>query len=303
MIWQKWYAFNVLVFYHSNMLSFTLFQTSLCWTSAIMINYSYWIFLGSVDSFVEATRPLVVLKNNTQQQQQWWQTQTECSWSDPLVIGVRQEVMWKAGSVFFFCEQISCIGDFLYFCMRCLALISLPMRRASVCGFLHEANVAVDFSSSSLSLCDIVYREKIIQMWTKFLFYFLFQKRILWYGLLLPFVMILMKSSCFFFLFCSSFFLSYRLLKSFAFYSLLSFFSMMFAKHRWEFWHVPHTETPISVVMWGALLRFSQRDCHSYNSGNPIGPEHQCIPPAHITPLVSQPPSVCACVCAFECVY
>lgn len=44
--------------------------------------------------------------------------------------------------------------------MRCLALISLPMRRASVCGFLHEANVAVDFSFSSLSLCDIVYWEK-----------------------------------------------------------------------------------------------------------------------------------------------
>lgn len=57
----------------------------------------------------------------------------------------------------FCCEEISCIGDFLYFCMRCLALISLPMRRASVCGFLHEANVAVNFSFSSLSLCDIVY--------------------------------------------------------------------------------------------------------------------------------------------------
>lgn len=42
-----------------------------------------------------------------------------------------------------FCE----VEEFLYFCMRRLALISLPMRRASVCGFLHEANVAVDFSS------------------------------------------------------------------------------------------------------------------------------------------------------------
>lgn len=34
------------------------------------------------------------------------------------------------------------------------------MRRASVCGFLHEANVAVVFSFSSLSLCDIVYWEQ-----------------------------------------------------------------------------------------------------------------------------------------------
>lgn len=45
------------------------------------------------------------------------------------------------------------------------------MRRASVCGFLHEANVAVDFSFSLLSLCDIVYwetnKQKNIQMWTK----------------------------------------------------------------------------------------------------------------------------------------
>lgn len=51
---------------------------------------------------------------------------------------------------------MSCFEDFLYFCMHRLALISLPMRRASVCGFLHEANVAVDSSFSSLSLCDIV---------------------------------------------------------------------------------------------------------------------------------------------------
>lgn len=93
---------------------------------------------------------------------------------------------------------MSCIGDFLYFCMRCLAFISLPMRRGSVCGFLHEANVAVDFSFSSLSLCDIVYWEKNnkTNVNKKFLFYFLFQKRILWYGLLLPFVMILMKNFC-----------------------------------------------------------------------------------------------------------
>lgn len=58
--------------------------------------------------------------------------------------------------------------------MRCLALISLPMRRASVCGFLHEANVAVDFSFSSLSLCDIVYWEKKQQtiQCEQFLFWF-----------------------------------------------------------------------------------------------------------------------------------
>lgn len=70
---------------------------------------------------------------------------------------------------------MSCIGDFLYFCMRCLALIPLPMRRASVCGFLHEANVAVVFSFSLLSLCDIVYWEKKYKCEQKtcsFIFYF-----------------------------------------------------------------------------------------------------------------------------------
>lgn len=58
-------------------------------------------------------------------------------------------------------------------------------------------------------------------MWTKT---FLFQKRILWYGLLLPFVMILIKSSFFlpFFKNVLHSLLSYWLLKSFAFYSLLS---------------------------------------------------------------------------------
>lgn len=37
---------------------------------------------------------------------------------------------------------------FLYFCMRCLALISLPNAACPVyVVFLHEANVAVDFLS------------------------------------------------------------------------------------------------------------------------------------------------------------
>ncbi|CAG06384.1 unnamed protein product [Tetraodon nigroviridis] len=47
--------------------------------------------------------------------------------------------------------SVSGFEDFLYFCMHCLALIS-----ASVCGLLHDANVAVGSSFSSLSLCDIV---------------------------------------------------------------------------------------------------------------------------------------------------
>ena len=159
MIWQKWYAFIVLVFYHSNMLLFTLFQTSLWWTSAIMIYYSYWIFLGFCGFLHGRHKNFSCLKKNTQQQQQrrQQQTLTECSWSDPLAVGVRQDVAQvEKTEKLSFCEETSCIGDFLYFCMRCLALISLPMRRASVCGFLHEANVAVDFSFSSLSLCDIV---------------------------------------------------------------------------------------------------------------------------------------------------
>lgn len=89
MIWQKLYAFIVLVFYHSNMLLLTLFQTSL-W-SAIMINYRYWIFLGYC-GFQHGRHKKVVVLENTQQQQ-WQHTQTECSWSDPLVIGV-----WLVGS-------------------------------------------------------------------------------------------------------------------------------------------------------------------------------------------------------------
>lgn len=79
---------------------------------------------------------------------------------DPEVYGMFGR-KWRSGRD----RKSSLCGDaseiFLYFCMRCLALISLPTRRASVCGFLHEASVAVDFSFSSLSLCDIVYREKI----------------------------------------------------------------------------------------------------------------------------------------------
>lgn len=87
--------------------------------------------------------------------------------------------------------------------------------------------------------------------------------------------------------------------KALPFILYFPFFSMRFAK-----WHVyvTHAETPISM-MWGALLRFSQRDCHSYNSGNPIGPQHQCIPPACITLLVSHPPCVCVfCVCLCGCI-
>ena len=40
------------------------------------------------------------------------------------------------------------IGGFLYFCMRCLALISLPNAMCQCMCFLHEASVvAVVFSS------------------------------------------------------------------------------------------------------------------------------------------------------------
>lgn len=42
-------------------------------------------------------------------------------------------------------EVLSCIGDFLYFCMRCLALI-FAYAACQCMWFLHEANVAVDFS-------------------------------------------------------------------------------------------------------------------------------------------------------------
>lgn len=68
---------------------------------------------------------------------------------------VWRHVMWKR----LFLWRTRCIGDFLYFCKRCLALI-FCLSGVPVYVVLHEANVAVDFSFSSLSLCDIVYWEK-----------------------------------------------------------------------------------------------------------------------------------------------
>lgn len=98
----------------------------------------------------------------------------------------------------FFCERRVALEIFLYFCKRCLALISC-LSGVPVYVVLHEANVAVDFSLSSLSLCDIVYWEKC----EVFISVFFFQKRILWYRLILPFVMTpssnwLLKSFAFF---------------------------------------------------------------------------------------------------------
>lgn len=49
---------------------------------------------------------------------------------------------------------------------------------------------------------------------------------------------------------------------------------------------VTYAETPISMATCWALSRYSWRDCHSYNSGNPIGPEHHILP-VHIKPLIS----------------
>lgn len=75
----------------------------------------------------------------------------------------RMSLKWSFGRarrhVRLFLWTTRCIGDFLYFCKRCLALISC-LSGVPVYVVLHEANVAVDFSFSSLSLCDIVYWEK-----------------------------------------------------------------------------------------------------------------------------------------------
>lgn len=78
----------------------------------------------------------------------------------------------------------------IFYIFVCIVLLwSLAYLACQCMCFLHEANVAVDFSFSSLSLCDIVYWEK--KNVNKFLFCFWFQKRILWYCLILPFVMTL----------------------------------------------------------------------------------------------------------------
>lgn len=146
------------------------------------------ILSDSVDSCRENTRILAVLK---------W-----------LWVFSRKPRSLKQTDMFFcffLCEAISCIGDFSIF-LYALSCFDLFAYAACQCmWFLHEANVAVDFSFSLLSLCDIVYWETNKQKkHSNVNKKKLFQKRILWYSLLSPFVMILVKSL--FFSLPSSFF-------------------------------------------------------------------------------------------------
>lgn len=79
--------------------------------------------------------------------------------------------------------------------------------------------------------------------------------------------------------------------------------SLLFCRRCLQKGHVysVHADISISIAMRGAPLRFSQRDCHSYNSGNPIGPEHQCIPAhTHNTTCLSSSISVCSYACIFD---
>lgn len=63
----------------------------------------------------------------------------------------------------------------IFYIFVCIVLLwSLAYLACQCMCFLHEANVAVDFSFSSLSLCDIVYWEK--KMWTSFCFVFDFKR-------------------------------------------------------------------------------------------------------------------------------
>lgn len=254
MIWQKWYAFIVLVFYHSNM--FTLFQTSLWWPSAIMINFSFWIFWVILWIPAEKHQNFGSLKKNTASALAA-ATMTKHKQNVPEVAlwlevfsRNRCSLNWQKCFLgfFSFCEAISCIGDFSIF-LYALSCFDLFAYAACLCMcvlfFLHEANVAVEFSFSLLSLCDIVYwetKKTNKQMWTK---KFLFQKRILWYGLLLPFVMILMKSSFFpFFKNVLHSLLSYWLLKSFAFlFSTFSSFLRCLQKGMFM-WHMQNLPSP-----------------------------------------------------------
>lgn len=100
------------------------------------------ILSDSVDSCRENTRILAVLK---------W-----------LWVFSRKPRSLKQTDMFFcffLCEAISCIGDFSIF-LYALSCFDLFAYAACQCmWFLHEANVAVDFSFSLLSLCDIVYWE------------------------------------------------------------------------------------------------------------------------------------------------
>lgn len=246
------------------------------------------ILSDSVDSCRENTRILAVLK---------W-----------LWVFSRKPRSLKQTDMFFcffLCEAISCIGDFSIF-LYALSCFDLFAYAACQCmWFLHEANVAIDFSFSLLSLCDIVYWETNKQKkHSNVNKKKLFQKRILWYSLLSPFVMILVKSLFFF----PPFLLFFFPKTLFALFShadsrkalpfILDF--LFFFYDAWQkgmfMWHV--AESPVSIVTSGVLLRFSQRDCHSYNSGNPIGPEHRCIPPplaSHRSALILR---LLVCVCA-----
>lgn len=105
--------------------------------------------------------------------------------------------------------------------------------------------------------------------------YYLFQKRILWYVLLSPNIRHAPL------LFPIGLLLANIRLSPFEWRLLASVFSWHMLKH------------PISMALCWALSRYSWRDCHSYNSGNPIGPEHHILP-VHIKPLISH--SVCVCV-------
>lgn len=119
-------------------------------------------------------------------------------------------------------------------------------------------------------------------MWTKkfFFSYYFYSKEDTVICYCLAFVIVLMKST-----FCSlnlkllDLFLSYWLLKSFAFYSVCSFL--------WCLKNVCVSESTMSMVTSGVPFRCALREPSFIQlRKNPIGAEHGCFPPTCTPPLL-----------------
>ncbi len=144
-------------------------------------------------------------------------------------------------------------------------------------------------------------------MWTKkFLFYFLFQKRILWYGLLLPYVMILMKSSCFFFPFFKNFQMLFFLSSHTDSWKALPFilyfpFFLWGLQNGMFMWHMQNLPSPwwCEEPCWG-----SPRGTVIHTTQEiPLDQSINASRPARIAPLVSHHSCVCSRVCVFVCLW
>lgn len=138
------------------------------------------ILSDSVDSCRENTRILVVLKKTNKKknkqkkqrhqhrhqhrQQRQWQNRMFLKWPFGFRCSAGIDAVWTDRNVFlfwfFFLWSDKLHWRFFYIFVCVVLLWSLCLCCVPVyVVFLHEANVAVDYSFSLLSLCDIVYWE------------------------------------------------------------------------------------------------------------------------------------------------